>query len=691
MKLTQTALMMHRYLAIVLAISTVMMPQATHAEMLSGIQSLFGNQTELTEQEKIEQKIEEAAKDSLYEVEKTNLRKDYYLNREFAIHEILLNQAKEARQLGEFDRAKALYERVLSISPNNQYAMSGLEAMRREKAQVEQLLEAQTFIDKNQLTQAQNLIHQVLLESPQHTDALRLKETVNKKMGRHSTAAPQLKSRFNKPISLELRNANIKLVFDTLSRDTGINFILDNDIKPDTKANIFVKNLPIEEAIDMVISSNGLEKKVISENSVIIYPNNAVKKKAYEELLIRNFYLSNTKAKDVAALLKSMIKTKDIYVYERLNMLVMRDRPEVISLAEKLVSSIDIEDPEVMLEIEVLEVSRNRLQELGIVFPNQLSVLSADTALTLQALKNVNSANVGVSPSPAVNFRKSVGDLNLLSNPRIRVKNNEKAKILVGDKIPVITTTSTANVGISESVSYVDVGLKLEVEPRITLDNFVNIKVGLEVSTLGDKTVTANGATVYAIGTRNTQTALRLQDGETQILAGLILDDERKTVSKLPGLGDIPLLGRLFSNNDDSKSKTEIVLAITPRVIGNITLPNANNSEYWSGTANQLSNKMRTSAAAPVDGGNQPSAFERLLEQRRQREAELNNSLPMPSEMVQPVEVNPMADPNVIPVAPNNDGNNVNLVPNNAAPDANAQPNGLSESETFIPGIEVFK
>jgi general secretion pathway protein D len=206
-----------------------------------------------------------------------------------------------------------------------------------------------------------------------------------------------------------------------------------------------------------------------------------------------------------------------------------------------------------------------------------------------------------VSPNPALNFRKTTGDVNLISNPRIRVRNNEKAKVLVGDKVPIITTTSTANVGISESVTYLDVGLKLDVQPRITLDDFVNIKIELEVSSLGAQTITKNGASVYSIGTRNASTQLRLKDGETQVLAGLILDDERKNANKLPGLGDIPLLGRLFANQENKKTKTEIVLAITPRILGNISRPNAEISEYWSGTDVQINDRPQISV--PMSGG----------------------------------------------------------------------------------------
>ena len=303
----------------------------------------------------------------------------------------------------------------------------------------------------------------------------------------------------------------------------------------------------------------------------------------------------------------------------------------MIRIAEKLVAANDLADPEVMLDIEVFEVNRSRLQELGIEYPSRIginslipittvtsatgvvasSTVNTSSQLTLEGLLNLSKSRFDVSPNPAVNFRKTTGDVNVLSNPRIRVRNNEKAKILVGDKVPVITTTSTANVGISESVQYVDVGLTLNVEPRITPDNYVNIKIALEVSSLGEKTVTRNGATVYTIGTRNANTILRLKNGETQVLAGLISDDERKNTSKLPGLGDIPLIGRLFSNQQDQKSKTEIVLAITPRIVSNITRPSAEISEYWSGTDTVISDK-------PIL--NMPASTEAMTPEERAKE-----------------------------------------------------------------------
>lgn len=592
----------------------------------------------------------ESQKDVDKNPESAKLRKDLYINKESATYE-LIAQAEQARTKGDLAQAKRLYEDVLSFAPDNQSAIFNLNELEKEIEQTKKLAKAKDLANNNKLDQAKQEVHDVLLENPQSKYALELDDELSEKLGTANAQPPQLKPTTDKPISLELRDANIKAVFEALSRATGINFILDKDIKPETKATIFIKKLPIDEAIDMVLSSNGLQKKALSENTALVFPSNQQKLKDYQDLKIRSFYLNNTNAKQVAGMLKSMLKTKDIFIDERINLLIMRDTPEAVRIAEKLVMAIDIADSEVMLDIEVLEVSRSRIQELGIVYPNQLAVIGADTGLTLEALKGVNSGTIGVSPNPAVNFKKTVGDVNLLSNPRVRVKNNEKAKILVGDKVPIITTTSTANVGISENVTYIDVGLKLDIEPKVNLDDYVNIKVGLEVSSLGERTVTRNGATVFTIGTRSANTALRLKDGETQILAGLIQDDERKNASRLPGLGDIPLIGRLFSNQEDRKSKTEIVLAITPRIINNLALPKAEVSEYWSGTESVITDKPQKLIPAFSGNGASPmTPLERLREQRRERQIQLNN--PQESGSDSPTPVPPPSQDNSSQVIP---------------------------------------
>lgn len=519
-------------------------------------------------------------------------RKNLLVTQELAVTK-LMTDADNAKAAGSYQEANDLYDRILAILPDETRAINGKAAVLRELANNRQIADAREHFSNNNIEKSKSMVHEVLLQNPQNAAALKLKQEMLSKVESSTSEPPVLKPPFDKPVTLELRDASIKVVFEALSRATGINFILDKDIKSDAKATIFVKKSRVEDAIELVLSTNGLQKKVLSENSVLVFPNTQQKLKDYQDLIIRSFYLSNTTAKQVAALLKTMLKTKDIFVDERLNMVMIRDTPDAIRIAEKLVAINDLEDPEVMLDVEILEITRTRLQNLGIEYPNRLAVVTP-SALTLRALReDIDSSLIGVSPNPAVNFKKSIGDVNVLSNPRIRVRNNEKAKILVGDKVPIITSTAAVNAGVAESVQYIDVGLKLDVEPRITIDDFVNIRVALEVSSLGDKTVSPNGTVAYTIGTRNASTLLRLKNNETQILAGLISDNERKNASRVPGIGDIPILGRLFANQEDSKNKTEIVLAITPRILGNIVRPSAEVTEYWSGTDSVITDRPK--------------------------------------------------------------------------------------------------
>jgi general secretion pathway protein D len=244
--------------------------------------------------------------------------------------------------------------------------------------------------------------------------------------------------------------------------------------------------------------------------------------------------------------------------------------------------------------VEVLEVSTTRLNELGIKWPSSLTLSTPTTAATLGQIRGLGINDLTASTlSATINLKLEDGDTNVLASPRIRVRNREKAKVMIGSRVPVITNAitpvSTGTPVITGSVQYLDVGLKLEVEPDIHLDNEVVIKVALDVSTITKEVPNAQSGTLaYEVGTRNASTVLRLKDGETQILAGLINDEERNTASKVPGLGQIPLLGRLFSSHKNDGKKTEIVLSITPRIVGTSRLPDAREVEFWAGTEASL-------------------------------------------------------------------------------------------------------
>jgi general secretion pathway protein D len=274
----------------------------------------------------------------------------------------------------------------------------------------------------------------------------------------------------------------------------------------------------------------------------------------------------------------------------------------------------------VMLEVEVLEIGSNKMQQLGIRYPDTLAFSLSGAAgipgrLSLTEWQNRGSELVQLQfndPLFLLSLHQDDGSTTVLANPRIRVKNKEKARVHIGDRVPVITTTAAATGGfVSESVSYLDVGLKLEVEPLIYLEDEIGIKVGLEVSNIVKEIRTVGSNTLsYQIGTRNAATALRLKDGETQVLAGLISNEDRQSAVRVPGLGELPVIGRLFSNTTDNRTKTEIVLLITPRLLRQIARPDAASVEFAAGTESSSGTATRPSIVAPFTPQAQPPQVE---------------------------------------------------------------------------------
>ncbi|WP_310451866.1 secretin and TonB N-terminal domain-containing protein [Sulfuritalea sp.] len=522
-------------------------------------------------------------------------RNAYFRQRELQIGQMLA-QADTARQAGQGQIAEATYRKVQEIELNNERARAGLAAIEMDKRHRDRLVDAEALLKAGKVEAADTAIRSILSENPAQREARQFKRRISERSVADDERSPTLRAGFARPVSVDLRDAPVKTAFDLLSRASGINFVLDKEIRPDTKTTLTVKNTPVEDVLRLIITTSQLDYKVLNDNTLLVFPNSASKIKDYKDLMVKGFYLAHADAKQIANTIKTLVKTKDLIVDEKLNYIAMRDTPEAIRIAERLIAAQDLPEPEVLLELEVLEVGVNRLMELGIRYPEQVSysVVGADNVagtLRLPEWQNRNSSLVRMSitnPALILNLRKTDSDTNLLANPRIRVKNREKAKIHIGERVPVITTTSTANVGVSEAVSYLDVGLKLEVEPNISLADDVAIKVGLEVSNILETITRASGLQTYRLGTRNATTALRLRDSETQVLAGLIQEDERRSANKVPGLGDLPILGRLFSSNNNTNIKTEIVLLITPRIVRNLSPGEAGTTGYFSGTESMI-------------------------------------------------------------------------------------------------------
>lgn len=533
-------------------------------------------------------KLEEAARKNPRKVE----YRMTLVARRAALIQQTLAQGQLALNDGRLTEAEEAFRLVLQIDPEQAMARQGQNAIVQERRHRQALTEVETLLKKGgklELQEAQDRLRAVLSENPTSKRAQLLRTRVGEELAKQSRPGQRLAAVYQQPITLEFRDAPIKAVFDVISKVSGLNFFFDREIRPDLKATILARNTTIEDAIRLVLVTNQLEQKVLGDNAVLIYPNTPAKLKDYQALTVRSFYLANADVKAVSNTLKTLLKTKDMVIDERLGIILMRDTPEVIRMAERIVALQDVSDPEVMLEVEVMEVKRSRLLELGVQWPSQLGLAplksSSAGALTLSDLNRINSSRIQASlGSTLINARKEDQDGNILANPRIRVRNKEKAKVLIGERVPVITTTSTSTGFVSESVNYVDVGLKLEVEPTVYLDDEVAIKVGLEVSSLVREVVSKSGSLSYQIGTRGANTVLRLRDGETQVLAGLISDEERSTANKVPLLGEVPILGRLFGSKKDDASRSEILLAITPRVVRSLTRPELSDAEFESGT-----------------------------------------------------------------------------------------------------------
>jgi general secretion pathway protein D len=540
----------------------------------------------------------------------TTLRAGLHSTRSDAVAR-LVAQAVQERMQGRLDAAADVLERARKLEPDNTRVADLIADLRSERHVQNTLQAARQQVDAGQKDAALRTIESAMTAAPRHPELLALKRQLETEQRIDAGGANRLALAETRPISLDFRDAPLSFLLEAMRDGSGINFVVDRDVQMDRRANVFIRSTRVEDALDLVLSAYQLSRRIVDPKTVLVYPNTPEKHKEHREQVIRVFHLAHAQAKSTATLLQNMLRIQPPFVDERANFLALRESPDIIALAERLVALHDMGEAEVMLEVEVLEIKTSRLTELGINFPSSLTLtplpLPGQSGLTVDSLRSLNSSRVGVSVAGLlINLRREVGDFNTLANPRIRSRSREKATILIGDKVPVITTTAGSSGFVSENVNYLDVGLKLEVEPIVSPDDDVTIKLGLEVSSLAGEVRTSGGSVAYRIGTRNANTQLRLRDGETQLLGGLISNEDRRNSNRVPGLGDLPVAGRLFSSQKDDVQRTELVLAITPRILRSAARPDVAQAEMWVGTESftrlRPSPGVRVAAASPVGG-----------------------------------------------------------------------------------------
>lgn len=369
----------------------------------------------------------------------------------------LLKDGQKLQNLGRLDDAMTAYERAIELDPNLTEALEGITG----------------------IAQQQKLFHS---------------------LGGTTEA-----------VTLRFQNTRLKQVFEILARTADINILFEKDVRDDL-VTIFTKDTPFEEALNLILSTNQLFSRRIGPDTLLIIPDTKQKRQQYEDLQIRTFYLSTAKAKDMANLLRTILETKRVYVNEPLNSIVIRDEPEKLQLAEQVILSNDRRDSEVELTLEVLEVSRSQREEIGLsfakqvgagIFPGSATAASFGDTVTTQTFKFEQLTGLGPDSylykfpsSILLDFFKTESNAKTLASPKIRVLNNQKASINVGDKEPILLSTTSANPGTATgiatsstvtSIEFKDTGVKLDVEPTIHLTGEITIKMKVEVTRIGEQ------------------------------------------------------------------------------------------------------------------------------------------------------------------------------------------------------------
>ncbi|MEN8687284.1 MAG: cohesin domain-containing protein, partial [Desulfuromonadales bacterium] len=407
----------------------------------------------------------------------------------------------------------------------------------------------------------------------------------------------------DEPITLSFKDAQIKEVFGILSELSGINFIFDEGIRSQS-ITVLLEKASFAQAMELIMQMNGLSKKVLNSKTIIIYPESREKAKQYEDQLIQTFYLSHIDAKKAVNLLRTMLQLRKIYVHEERNALVIRDKPDVIRLAEQILAAADRSDSEVLFDVEVLGVRDTDALNFGPRLSTYSTSLgfSQDGTNILDDTLGPGSDTSGLTtnlsglqtfytlPTAAFDFAKTLNSTELLASPKIRVKNKEKAKVHIGKRDPIVTTTQVGTTDTTtQNVQYVDSGIKLDIEPNVQLDGTVLTKIKLEVSSAERlDSADTTGESPIALTTTNAETSLVLLDGARTILGGLYENNRISNKSTIPFLGEIPWLGSLFTNYSNSDEKREIILSITPYIIKKLELPEVDVATIWSGGEDNL-------------------------------------------------------------------------------------------------------
>jgi general secretion pathway protein D len=456
---------------------------------------------------------------------------------------------------------------------------------------------------------------------------------------------PEIKPLSRAPISLHMVN-DAKIVFDTIGKIAGLTIVYDADF-PARRIPVDLSNVTLQQALDIVSMESKAFWKPVTENIIFVIPDQPQKRRDYEEQVVRTFYLSNTvQAQDLTEIVTGLRQLLDLKRLQQLNAqnaIIIRDTPDKLAIAEKMINDIDKARPEVVIQVQVLEARLDKMRNLGILPGQSASIgvvppgttttttnsgtntsgTSSTTSniLTLQNLTHLNGANYSVTlPSFTANALLNDSTTKIIQNPEVRSVDGQPAKLRIGDRVPVATGSFQAGVGVGSTAGtgfvnplvntqfqYIDVGVNVDITPRVHPNHEVSLKVSVEVSSVTGQT-NIGGIQQPIISQRKIDHEIRLKEGEANILGGLVEKTDTKSNNGWPGLGNIPLLHYFFAEDTKSYEDDEILIILTPKIVRMPEWTKANLRPLYTGSESLVQVRRDTEVRAPQADGAAPIA-----------------------------------------------------------------------------------
>jgi general secretion pathway protein D len=570
-------------------------------------------------------------------------------NREY---KLAYDRVRREASRAHFEKGKVLYaEAAKARNPNDQYRLAQMAAT---EFQLTVKLDTTNQFAAVELTKAYQLMQDLQRAASESTSI----DEIKRRAGANTTKAqpPELNPASDEPISLNFsRETPIKDIYRALGNAFGINVLFDQAVKDD-RISIELRDVTAQAALERVMQAGNHFYKVLDEKTIIVVPDNPQARRDYEDLVIRTFYLSNGDAEQVTNVVRTMIEARNVFPLKALNAITIRDTADKVRIAEKIIQANDKARAEVVVQVELVQLDLNRIRDIGLAIssfptgengaPSSSATLTptgpdgkAFTGGTLAQIQQVAGSlgalrgNLNFSiPTATYSLLKTYGNSELLANPELRISEGEKATLHIGQRIPVPVTTIQGyapgtNTGGNPSLTapytsfqYQDVGIKVAMEPRVHHNREVTLKLTVEVSNRGTDVEFA-GQRQPTFATRTIESTIRLKDGETNFLAGLIQTNKVKSATKTPILGDIPLIGRLFTNEHRDETRTDLVLTMTPHIVRIPDITEEDLAPMWVGTGNNLtfrgvSPRIESQIGADpfVSRGSDPNAGRQLAE-----------------------------------------------------------------------------